>query len=133
MKMKKIIFPIITLLISMAACTDLEIEPKSSATSAVVFNDESSYTAFIAKVYAGLAVTGQLGPAGDADIKGIDEGFSNYLRQYWQIQELTTEEAVITWGDEGLDDLNAHTWTSANQFITATYYRIFFQVMVSGH
>ncbi|MBT28618.1 MAG: RagB/SusD family nutrient uptake outer membrane protein [Thalassobius sp.] len=130
--MKKIIFPIITLLISMAACTDLEIEPKSSATSAVVFNDESSYTAFIAKVYAGLAVTGQLGPAGDADIKGIDEGFSNYLRQYWQIQELTTEEAVITWGDEGLDDLNAHTWTSANQFITATYYRIFFQVSMAN-
>jgi len=130
--MKKIIYPIFALIFSLVACTDLDVEPRSSATGAVVFNDESSYTAFIAKVYAGLAVTGQQGPAGDADIKGIDEGFSNYLRQYWQIQELTTEEAVITWGDEGLSDLNAHTWTSANQFITATYYRIFFQVSMAN-
>lgn len=130
--MKKIIYPIIVMVLSLAACTDLDIDPQSSATGAVVFEDESSYTAFIAKVYAGLAVTGQQGPAGDADIKGIDEGFSNYLRQYWQIQELTTEEAVITWGDEGLSDLNAHSWTSANQFIRATYYRIFFQVSVAN-
>ena len=130
--MKKLIYPIIAMFLSLAACTDLDVEPRSTATGAVVFNDESSYTAFIAKVYAGLAVTGQLGPAGDADIQGIDEGFSNYLRQYWQIQELTTEEAVIAWGDEGLSDLNAHTWTSANQFITATYYRIFFQVSMAN-
>jgi hypothetical protein len=98
----------------------------------VLFQDESAYKAFIARVYAGLAVTGQQGPAGAADISSLDEGFSNYLRQYWQWQELTTDEAVIGWGDEGLPDLHNHTWTSANQFGRAIYYRIFFQVSMAN-
>jgi len=131
MKNIKISIPLILALL-FGACTDLDLQPLSTTTAGVVFTDEASYMAFAAKVYAGLATTGQQGPAGDGDIKGIDEGFSNYLRQYWQLQELTTEEAVIGWGDEGLPDLNAHTWTSANQFITATFNRIFFQVSMAN-
>lgn len=122
----------IFLLVVVSSCTDLDLQPKSSTTPDVLFQDESSYKAFIAKVYAGLAVTGQSGPAGSADISSLDEGFSNYLRQYWQLQELTTDEAVIGWGDEGLPDLHAHSWTSANQFVRAMYYRIFFQVSLAN-
>ena len=55
----------------------------------------------LAKLYAGLAVSGQEGPAGQPDISGIDEGFSTYIRQYWKAQELSTDEAVIAWHDEG--------------------------------
>lgn len=116
------------LLLVMAACTDLDLEPRSSTTAAVLFNDEAAYRAFLARIYSGIAVTGQQGPAGNADISSLDEGFSNYLRQFWQLQELPTEEAVIGWGDEGIQDLHNHVWTTANQFVRATYYRIFFQV-----
>ncbi len=116
------------LLLVMAACTDLDLEPRSSTTAAVLFNDEAAYRAFLARIYSGIAVTGQQGPAGNADISSLDEGFSNYLRQFWQLQELPTEEAVIGWGDEGIQDLHGHVWTTANQFVRATYYRIFFQV-----
>ncbi len=56
----------------------------------------------LAKIYAGLAVSGQRGPAGNGDIQGIDEGFSQYLRLYWEAEELPTDEAVIAWGDPGL-------------------------------
>ncbi len=127
--MKKLIkFAMVGLLLVMAACTDLDLEPQSTTTAAVLFNDESSYRSFLARIYAGIAITGQQGPAGNADISSLDEGFSNYLRQYWQLQELPTEEAVIGWGDEGIQDLHNHVWTSANQFVRATYYRIFFQV-----
>ena len=28
-----------------------------------------------------------------------DEGFSAYLRFYWKMQELTTDEAIIGWND----------------------------------
>jgi len=114
--------------ISFAACTDLDIEPKSDTTNAVVFDDPSSYEAFLGKIYAGLALTGQQGPSGDGDLGGIDEGFSNYLRNYFKLQELTTDEAVTGWGDEGIRDLHAHNWTSQNQFITGTYNRIFYQI-----
>lgn len=123
---------IVALLLAAGACTDLDIQPTNSVTAEVLFKDESAYRAFVARVYAGLAVTGQDGPAGNADIKSLDEGFSNYLRQYWQLQELTTDEAVIGWGDEGLPDLHNHTWTGANQFVRAMYYRIFFQVSMAN-
>lgn len=132
--MKKLIHIALSgaLLLGSAACTDLDLNPPSSAVPEVFFKDESSYKAFVARVYAGLAVTGQNGPAGAADISSLDEGFSNYLRQYWQFQTLTTEEAVIGWGDEGLPDLHNHSWTSANQFVRAMYYRIFFQVSMAN-
>lgn len=123
---------IICLLLILGACTGLDIQPTDRVTPEVLFKDESAYRAFIARVYAGLAVTGQSGPAGNADISSLDEGFSNYLRQYWQLQELTTEEAVIGWGDEGLPALHEHSWTSANQFVRAMYYRIFFQVSMAN-
>jgi hypothetical protein len=115
-------------LVATAACTDTVVEPKSTITSANVFNDPSSYKAFLAKVYAGLMVSGQQGAAGQPDIQGIDEGFSQYLRLYWEAEELPTDEAVIGWGDIGLPEMNTQLWASDNSFVVAMYYRIFFQV-----
>jgi starch-binding outer membrane protein, SusD/RagB family len=115
-----------------AGCTDLTVEPKSQVTETNVFRDPSSYRAFLARVYAGLAVTGQRGPDGAADIRGIDEGFSQYLRIYWEAQELPTDEAVIGWGDVGLPELNTQLWAPSNLFVNAMYYRIFFQIMMAN-
>ncbi len=127
--MKKIInFILIGVLLAAASCTDLDLQPQSTTTSDVLFKDESAYRSFLAKVYAAIAVTGQQGPAGNSDITSLDEGFSNYLRQWWQLEELSTDEAVIAWGDEGIRDLHTQTWTTANQFNRAIYYRIFFLV-----
>ncbi|HRI60785.1 MAG TPA: RagB/SusD family nutrient uptake outer membrane protein, partial [Saprospiraceae bacterium] len=116
------------MLVAAGACTDLNLEPQSNTTSSNLFKDESAYRAVLAKIYAGIAVTGQQGPSGNSDITSLDEGFSNYLRQLWQLQELSTDEAVIGWGDEGIQDLHSQVWTTANQFNRAIYYRIFFQV-----
>lgn len=113
-------------------CTDTTVEPKSTITEANVFNDANSYRSFIAKVYAGLAVSGQQGPAGRADIQGIDEGFSQYLRLYWEAQELPSDEAVIGWGDVGLPEMNTQLWASSNSFVVAMYYRVFFQVAMAN-
>lgn len=119
---------LIVFILAAGACTDLDLEPQSTTTAATLFKDESSYRAFLAKIYAGIAVTGQQGPSGNSDITSLDEGFSNYLRQWWQLEELSTDEAVIGWGDEGIRDLHAQNWTTANQFNRAIYYRIFFQI-----
>src|SRR6059058_4732709 len=54
--------------LAVAGCTDLTTEPKSSVTSANIFNDLKSYRALLAKLYAGLAVTGQRGQFGQPDI-----------------------------------------------------------------
>ncbi len=92
------------------------------------FASEDSYEKFLAKLYAGLATTGQDGPAGNADITGIDEGESQYIRGYWVLQELTTDEAVIAWNDKTIKDFHWHTWSAGDLFINATFSRLDFQV-----
>jgi starch-binding outer membrane protein, SusD/RagB family len=115
-----------------AACTDLDVKPESSATADLVFTEPSAYKQFLAKVYSGLAISGQQGPAGDPDISGIDEGFSTYLRQYWKAQELTTDEAVIGWNDGTLPTYHLHTWTSQNEFVNAMFNRLYFQISMAN-
>jgi hypothetical protein len=116
------------LFLGAGGCTDTTELPITTISDTNFFEDPSSYRAFLAKIYAGLAVSGQRGPAGNADIKGIDEGFSQYLRLYWEAQELPTDEAVIAWGDPGLPEMNTQLWASSNSFVVAMYYRIAFQV-----
>jgi hypothetical protein len=114
--------------LTVTACTDTTQEPTSTITETNAFDDPRAYTQFLAKIYAGLAVSGQQGAAGLPDISGIDEGFSQYLRLYWEAQELPTDEAVIAWGDVGLPEMNTQLWASSNSFVVAMYYRIYFQV-----
>ena len=113
-------------------CTDTTELPTSTITDHTYFDDPSSYRAFLAKIYAGLAVSGQRGPAGNGDIQGIDEGFSQYLRLYWKMQELPTDEAVIAWGDVGIPEMNTQQWASSNPFVVAMYYRIAFQASMAN-
>jgi starch-binding outer membrane protein, SusD/RagB family len=118
--------------LGLSACTDVLVEPQDRISGENVFDEPQAYTAFLAKLYAGLAVSGQQGPAGNNDIGGIDEGFGQYLRGYWQLQELPTDEAVISWGDAGLPELVTDQWGSTNQFIAATYYRLFYQITLAN-
>src|SRR5205823_2281780 len=120
------------LLQSVVGCTDPTVAPKSSVSDANFFNDTSSYKAFLAKIYGGLALSGQQGPAGQPDIRGIDEGFSQYLRLYWEHEELPTDEAVIAWNDIGLPEMNTQTWTSQSRMVVAMYYRVYFQVVLAN-
>jgi starch-binding outer membrane protein, SusD/RagB family len=113
----------------LVACTkDLDRLPVYDFTSAQVYKDLAGYKQVLAKVYAGLSLTGNTGPDGQADIRGIDEGFSSYLRQYWQAQELSTDEAVIAWNDATIKDFHFMTWGSSDVFLRALYYRIYFQI-----
>jgi len=105
----------------------IPIDP-DEVSAAQVFEDPASYKAILAKLYAGLAVSGQQGPAGNADISGIDEGFGQYLRGLWYHQELTTDEALISWNDQTIKNFHGQSWGASDVFIAAFYYRIFYQI-----
>jgi hypothetical protein len=128
----KIFFAVmVALMVAISSCVkDLNTVPIDPlvVTSATVYKDATAYKQVLAKCYAGLALSGQQGPHGQADISGIDEGFSQYLRQYWLAQELTTDEAVIAWNDGTLKDYHYQTWTSAGEFIRAMYNRLYYQI-----
>ena len=107
--MKKNIFKFIGLAILITAihtsCNKkLDRLPTNDVTSAVVYSTPAGYKQAFVKVYSSFGLTGNQGPAGNGDIQGIDEGFSDFLRLYFKAQELSTDEAVIAWGDAGIQD-----------------------------
>jgi hypothetical protein len=127
----KITFIVLAISLYFASCVkDLDTKPidPDDYNTATVFNNPAGYKQVLAKLYAGLATSGQQGAAGTPDINGIDEGFGEYLRGFWYHQELTTDEAVIGWNDQTIKDFHYQTWGSSDVFIAAMYYRIFFQI-----
>ena len=111
------------------SCTkDLDQVPDYTANAEVVYRDPAQIRQVLARLYATYAVSGQKADGSAPDITGINEGFSNYLRQYWQLQEITTDEAIIGWNDGNLPSVNTLQWNADNEFVRATYDRIFFQI-----
>ncbi|MDX1637563.1 MAG: RagB/SusD family nutrient uptake outer membrane protein [Balneolaceae bacterium] len=123
------------LAVAATSCTeDLNTSPLDDdvVTSASVYETPEDYRQVLAKLYAGFATTGQQGPAGNADIQGIDEGFSSYVRQLWVSQVLPTDEAVVGWNDPGLPEFNYQTWGSSNDFVMGMYSRIYYEIALTN-
>ena len=131
--MKKNIFKIVItagfLVSCFASCTKkLDLLPTNDVTAAQVYSTPAGYKQAFAKVYGSFALTGNQGPAGNGDIQGIDEGTSDFLRLYWKAQELSTDEAVVSWGDPGIQDFHNMNWSSNNPMLTGLYYRAYYQI-----
>ena len=132
MNTNKIILNIllVVILLGSGCFKDLDTIPldEDITTAATVYENPDSYKQVLAKLYAGLAVSGQQGPSGQADISGIDEGFGQYLRGLWYHQELPTDEALIGWNDQTIKDFHSQTWSADDGFIFAFYSRIYYQI-----
>ncbi len=117
------------LLIGAVGCTDVGVNPKSSASAENALSADGGYQSFLAKLYAGLSVVGQT-QSGDIDISaGVpDPGSGQYMRLYWELQQLPTDEAVIAWTDITIQDFNTMEWGATDVYNEAMYSRIFFQV-----
>lgn len=133
-KINKMIFAV-TMMLMVTACHDelnqSPIDP-DSFTQEDVFADATQAKGALAKLYASLALTGQQGPSGQPDIADIDEGFSQYTRVLFNLNELTTDHAVVGWGDPGLPDLHGQIWSSSNDFTEAMYSRLAQEVSFSN-
>ena len=121
----------------LASCVDdLNTLPldEEELVSEVVFGSElGSYQELLAKIYAGLAVSGNSGGDGDPDVAGVDGGSqASFLRGLWNLQQLPTDEAHCAWNDVGIPDLNYITWTSSNVFIKGFYYRLYYQINLAN-
>ncbi|MFA5973814.1 MAG: RagB/SusD family nutrient uptake outer membrane protein [Lentimicrobiaceae bacterium] len=125
--MNKIIitlFFLSTLVIS-SCVKDLDVTPLDpNKILAGNLNDNPAYMKqALAKVYASFTISGQGANGGD-DITASDGNFFTTTRALWNLQEITTDEAICAWGDVGIADLNTQTWSSQNPFLTALYQRL---------
>lgn len=121
--------------VSLVSCLgDLDTKPldKNEIVAGEVYKTPENYEYVLAKVYAILTTSGQQGPAGKPDISDLDEGMSQYIRQYFNCQELPTEEAVCAWSDGNLRDFHDQSWTNGMEFIGAMYNRIFSMTSIAN-
>ncbi len=126
--MKKIsIFTISALaLLSMVSCVkDLNTVPLNDydRTSEVAYVDQDSYLSGLAYINAYYSFVSQ-NSAGASDLSFDDAGQSELLRQWLNMNDLCTGALDIGWGDSYISDIEAHTWTNAdNNAFIAVYTR----------
>ena len=109
------------LAVGLDSCTkDLDVEPidpnlETNIQPEQLFN----------KCYANIAVAGNGGANGDCDVDGIDGGTSGFVRQMWNANELTTDESICGWGDEGIANFCYNTYDASHPMLRGYYYRLY--------
>ncbi|MBD3748189.1 MAG: RagB/SusD family nutrient uptake outer membrane protein [Sphingobacteriales bacterium] len=122
----------LTLVVSSCKNT-LDLAPMNDVTGDVVYSTFQGYQESLAKVYGSFALTGNAGPAGAPDVVGLDEGSNgDFLRTFWKAQELSTDEAIISWGDAGIQDFHNMNWNSSNPFLKGFYYKDLYQITLAN-
>lgn len=77
------------------------------------------------KCYANFALAGNGGANGDCDIDGLDGGTTGLVRQMFNTNELTTDEAICAWvSDAGISGFNYNTYDATNPMIQGYYARL---------
>lgn len=128
---------IASLVLILAGCTKkLDLVPTNDITADAVYKTPQGYKQALAKVYGAFALTGNAGGSGSPDISPqiiADEGNSDFLRLFWNLQELTTDEAAWTWqNDAGIRGLKEMEWSSNNPIVAGLYYRSFYQITLAN-
>jgi len=95
---------ILLLLVFLFSCTDdLNRVPTNGTSSDIQYSSLDGYKQSLVTIYATL-----VSYSDDID------GKTNFLRNYWNMQELTTDEAVSTWDDQGILSYHIFNWTADN-------------------
>ncbi len=126
MNKKIVIFGIILSALMISSCVkDLDVTPQDpTKILAGNLGDDPVYMKMaLGKIYASFIISGQGSNGGD-DITASDGNFFTTMRALWNLQEITTDEAICAWGDVGIADLNTQTWSPSNPFLTALYQRL---------
>ena len=87
-------------------------------------------TALYSKCYACLILEGM---DGSSDFKTDDAGKSTFLRNLFNANELSTDEAICWWTDGGLGDYGINRPTPSSDAIRYLYYRMIINVSYCNH
>ena len=118
----KNILPLAAIALSLgaASCTDdLDVTPIDPNLSL-----EYDADGLFNKCYANIALAGNGGANGDCDIDGLDGGTTGFIRQMWNSNELTTDEAICHWGDDGIQSFCYNTYDASHPMLNGYYARL---------
>lgn len=117
------------MLLSLQACKKdaLNLKPTNDVTADVAYNSPQAYKNELAKLYASYGLTSPQGADG-SDVGGLNSGFTDFLRLFWTTQVMTTDEAVCSWNDIGIPELNNGLWATDNVFLRGLYSRSLLQI-----
>ena len=138
MKCSKLIIATGFIFLVLSSCTKkLNLKPTNDITSATVFSTPTGYKQALAKVYSSMATIGNSGPGSSSDIPSqlvSDAGSSDFFRQFWYLQCLSTDEAGWTYHGN-TDPLGIHQmqWSAANQSVAGSYYRSFYVITLCNN
>lgn len=134
MKKSNLILGLI-LMAGLQSCTkDLDVVSKDPTVNSAEaqFSTPEGYKQALAGVYGNLSLTGT-GDAGSSFLQGIDAGTSQYGRCLWYLQDLTTDEVIWSYeNDGGVADLQRNIWTSANPILLGMYSRTMAEVAIAN-
>lgn len=117
------------LAVGLNSCTkDLDVTPIDPSTTMTV-DEVGLYT----KCYANMALAGNTGADGDCDIDRLDGGTTGFVRQLWNANELTTDEAICAWGDPGIPQFNYNQYDASHPMLEGFYYRLFGGINYCNH
>ena len=124
-------------ILSVACCftackKDLDVQPVNANTADKQYSTPAGYKQVLAKAYGSYSLVSSTGVGNsDVNIAGItDAATTDFVRSYWNLQELTTDNAICAWNDGALQSFHKLNWTSNNVLIYATYARSLFQITV---
>ena len=117
------------LTVGLNSCTkDLDVTPIDPSTTMQV-DEVGLYT----KCYANMALAGNTGADGDCDIDRLDGGTTGFVRQLWNANELTTDEAICAWGDPGIPQFNFNQYDASHPMLEGFYYRLYGGINYCNH
>ena len=128
-KTVKYISVVLALALGMSSCVkDLDVTPIDPN---LVLLDDPSY--LFNKCYANIGLAGNGGANGDCDIDGLDGGTTGFVRQMWNSNELTTDEAICGWGDEGISSFCYNSYDASHPMLRGYYYRLYVGITYCNH
>ncbi|MDR2804672.1 MAG: RagB/SusD family nutrient uptake outer membrane protein [Dysgonamonadaceae bacterium] len=117
-------------MLGFASCVDeLDQMPHIETTSASVYEQAANYKSVLAKLYASFVISGHEKGGGNADIASDNGENSDYLRIYFNLQEVPTEEIAYTWLEgNNMTNIAYMKWEATDIWVSDMYYRIYYSI-----
>ncbi|TJY64347.1 RagB/SusD family nutrient uptake outer membrane protein [Sphingobacterium alkalisoli] len=132
-QLTKLYVGLLSVLMLIVSCTkDLDQYPTIETTADAVYTSVDGYKSALAKLYASFAIAGN-GRGDDNPDMGSATASWGYLRVYFNLQEIPTDEVIYTWaGGDNLVDIQFINWGASDTWVNAMYYRIYYTIAISN-